>query len=574
MSVYFAIALGTVTQLVTGSTQPRATASVFTGVTVSTTLGLLLVTFAGTALEWQWAFHIDTIVVLAAAVAILFVVPRLERAVSAPPQTMLRPLANVRDRGLGNWPRAARLRIRQRHPADPHGGRPDGSAVVAGALPRRVGGRQLCGGPSQFLRPHATWLGALFAMASLATLVPDAIAQLRHRRSAAASAVDTSRSRSSARTRAPVAAGAMQRRRTPHRAGCPAQMPLQRGVLNGMADAWVPWLAVGILGVAVAGALLALWLHRRQSVRSLEALRIEHARHLDEHTAATARQAAQAQVEQDRRLSEQSAAAARRTALARAEHAAQLASALEDRDAATAQAEQLRVHAARSLEWELTSRAMIAAVCQDLSLSGVLATNIVFVPTDSSGPSPFVAQIDHVLLTEHVAVVIEHKRWRGVVFDGVLPSSVHPAFAALLDESALRSSFAVQIAPANESSLTLRTYTGAHAPTVQVRAQTKRLAQLLRSKDAAAPWFDTCVLYSHREAIVFAPPAVGSRARRDTAIAADREQLRRLLARLHAKAGAARDPSPVDAVVPALETLGADLLGLGDHAPRWPDLHP
>ncbi|MHA7304857.1 MFS transporter [Arthrobacter sp. TMN-49] len=96
MSAYFAIALGTATRLVPGEAQPRATATIFAGVTIGTALGLPLATFAGQAVTWQWAFHIDTIAVLAAAAAILMFVPSIVGTPTLPIREMLRPLANRR----------------------------------------------------------------------------------------------------------------------------------------------------------------------------------------------------------------------------------------------------------------------------------------------------------------------------------------------------------------------------------------------------------------------------------------------------------------------------------------------
>lgn len=96
MSAYFATALSLATRLVQGPQQPRAVATVFAGVTIGTTLGLPLATFAGQSLAWQWAFHIDTAVVALSAVAVLTVVPRLDGVPPAPLRTMLAPLRNGR----------------------------------------------------------------------------------------------------------------------------------------------------------------------------------------------------------------------------------------------------------------------------------------------------------------------------------------------------------------------------------------------------------------------------------------------------------------------------------------------
>ena len=94
MSAYFAIALGTTTRTVTGSAQPRAMATVFAGVTIGTTLGLPLATFAGQALAWQTAFHLNTIAVLGAAVALVVLMPSVGGSPALPARELLRPLGN------------------------------------------------------------------------------------------------------------------------------------------------------------------------------------------------------------------------------------------------------------------------------------------------------------------------------------------------------------------------------------------------------------------------------------------------------------------------------------------------
>lgn len=97
MSAYFAVALGTVTRLVPGSGQPRATATVFAGVTIGTTLGLPLATFAGQSLSWASAFHADTVAVLLAALAIVVALPNVA---GVPPESVRVLLGSLRDRRL------------------------------------------------------------------------------------------------------------------------------------------------------------------------------------------------------------------------------------------------------------------------------------------------------------------------------------------------------------------------------------------------------------------------------------------------------------------------------------------
>ena len=94
MSAYFSIALATASRLVPGVAQPRAMSAVFAGVTIGTTLGLPLATFAGQALAWRWAFHLDTAAVVLAAVAIVVAMPNVRGAESAGIRELLRPLAD------------------------------------------------------------------------------------------------------------------------------------------------------------------------------------------------------------------------------------------------------------------------------------------------------------------------------------------------------------------------------------------------------------------------------------------------------------------------------------------------
>ncbi len=94
MSAYFSIALGTTTRLVPGAAQPRAMAAVFAGVTIGTTLGLPLATFAGQALPWRWAFTIDTALVVLAAAAIVIAMPPVTGAAPARFTELVRPLAD------------------------------------------------------------------------------------------------------------------------------------------------------------------------------------------------------------------------------------------------------------------------------------------------------------------------------------------------------------------------------------------------------------------------------------------------------------------------------------------------
>lgn len=96
LAAYFSVALTTVTRMVPGAEQPRATSRVFAGVTIGTTLGLPLATFAGQALSWSSAFHADTIVVLLAAVAVAVALPSAGGVPPVPARDLVAQLAGVR----------------------------------------------------------------------------------------------------------------------------------------------------------------------------------------------------------------------------------------------------------------------------------------------------------------------------------------------------------------------------------------------------------------------------------------------------------------------------------------------
>ncbi len=101
------------------------------------------------------------------------------------------------------------------------------------------------------------------------------------------------------------------------------------------------------------------------------------------------------------------------------------------------------------MRWEEASQRTILEVCKAAGINGALLTNVVFVPVaqgERDRDRSYAAQLDHVLVFEsgHV-LVIENKRWNGIVFDGRKPSAVHHAFRNLLDESSLTGSFAIQV---------------------------------------------------------------------------------------------------------------------------------
>ncbi|QHC70392.1 nuclease-related domain-containing protein [Rathayibacter sp. VKM Ac-2801] len=238
-------------------------------------------------------------------------------------------------------------------------------------------------------------------------------------------------------------------------------------------------------------------------------------------------------------------------------HDAELVVGRTELETAQEEAEQTRSALARTWRSEAVSHTLIREACASAGLSGLLATNVVFVPVEARTTRRFLAQIDHLLLTRHGALIIEAKYWQGVVFDGVRPGTVHPSYGVLVDEDALPEAFAVQIAPETASRWTVRTHTEQRVPALQVRIQAARLKEHLALQGLPTPWFETAVLYSHPDVRTYAPGWQGTGPAR-TRIVTGAEELTDALAEL------ARRPSTTIGE-DAWDELAGFLAGCGGH---------
>lgn len=285
-------------------------------------------------------------------------------------------------------------------------------------------------------------------------------------------------------------------------------MSVARASLCIMTNAF-PW----VLSLALLLALLVVILvaHRRRSAAAEEARRRG-----EEHDRSTA-ELTQAHEERLAGLSHANGLA--------------LASVQEELAASRQEAEQARRRLARTWSGEAVSHDLISEACVSAGLAGLLATNVIFVPADARSSRRFVAQIDHLLVTGHGAMIIEAKYWQGVVFDGVLPATVHASYAGLFDESELIEPFTVQIAPAASDAWTVRTHLEHRVPARQVRRQAARFAEFLTGQGRLAPWFETAVLYSHPDVTTFAPAWQGT-GRARTRIVTGVKELTDMLAEL------------------------------------------
>ncbi|WP_420367045.1 nuclease-related domain-containing protein [Curtobacterium sp. L1-20] len=214
----------------------------------------------------------------------------------------------------------------------------------------------------------------------------------------------------------------------------------------------------------------------------------------------------------------------------------------------------------RAMGWDAASRDMILDVCEDLGIDGVLLTNIVFVPTDAKPFHRYAAQIDHVLVMGASILLVESKRWNGVVFDGINPASAHPSFRRLL-ATPPNGPFALQIVPDSSEQLIVRAYPNQSslAPAAQARRQAARLHHYLAAAHGSVPHVDTCVFYSHPDAEVFARPQ-DTAGNVSTFIAAGYDGLRRVLRQYKPTPSSHGSPHP--AVLDTLMAIAADAIEL------------
>lgn len=234
--------------------------------------------------------------------------------------------------------------------------------------------------------------------------------------------------------------------------------------------------------------------------------------------------------------------------------------------------------ARRSLQYELISRAAILQSCATLGLDGVLATNTCILVEEGLSTNRYVTQIDHVLITTAGALIVEHKRWRGTIFDGIRPSAASASYKNLIDDSRLDPPFAVQIAPRSgplrggeeeAGGLAVRTHLGSKSPRKQVRAQAVHLSKHLDEQLGGAPWIDTCVFYSSSDATIFTETRTGTGPEDQTAVVAGEREFLDLLALRERTKRERLDRDLVERTAALLHTGGAkiDSFGAFSHGP-------
>lgn len=248
--------------------------------------------------------------------------------------------------------------------------------------------------------------------------------------------------------------------------------------------------------------------------------------------------------------------------------------AAERREKEESQALVARYHQAytASLKWEVGSRAKLLEMVSAHGLDGVLFSGVVFAAGGREQPK-YVTQLDHVLLMDDRVIVIEAKNWKGVVFDGVAPSSVHAAFGALIDAGS-DGEFAIQVRREDQGTgLSITRHPDPSgtsekhsvAPRVQVRRQAFALRRLIEARTGEDLSIDACVFYSHKSVRLFTPRK-GAPSRTPYTPVFDTAGMR---AHLGALGPGRIGPGLIERLAPGLASMATDATGVGAYAEEW-----
>lgn len=246
----------------------------------------------------------------------------------------------------------------------------------------------------------------------------------------------------------------------------------------------------------------------------------------------------------------------------------------------------LKDRARRSVETELVSREAILQASATLGLNGVLATRTFILVQQGMSTNRHVVQLDHVLLTDAGALLVDHRTWDGVIFDGVRPGEAEPAFANLIDDTALRPPFALQIVgsrasgSADESNQpadgTLRviTHLGDASPRRQALTKAAQLAQFTEEALGEVITIDTCVFYSNAAAKVFTDAASLTPSADRTAVISDEAQFLDLLVRRERARRRPLTAERIEQFTALLHEQGAKIDAFGDYERLMPAAEP
>lgn len=219
-------------------------------------------------------------------------------------------------------------------------------------------------------------------------------------------------------------------------------------------------------------------------------------------------------------------------------------------------------HAARGMKWELASRQALVRALTSANLDAIVATNVVFAANEA-GQDVFCAQIDHLVITENVVIIVDSKNWQGVVFDGILPSKHAAVLGLFFQERELGSSFAIHAAKTGEAGtrIEVRYEREKASPATQVRRQAMRFRDLLAETGASTATIRTCVFYSHPDSLVITNGL--DRGGKVPTVITDRKGISRELKKTHDLHPGEWSDAQRAQLLSAVRDLGADLVGTG-----------
>ncbi|TLP97439.1 NERD domain-containing protein [Nesterenkonia salmonea] len=226
---------------------------------------------------------------------------------------------------------------------------------------------------------------------------------------------------------------------------------------------------------------------------------------------------------------------------------------------AKAREQALSGYLAKALDYDLRSRHSILNACHSEQLDGVLLSNVVFLRKNRAvGGDLYRRQIDHVVVTSEKVLLLENKGWKGLVFDGVPPGTIHPDLGAVVGPLPSKDTFAVHIGGQDRSIRIAE-----EAPIDQAAKQARDLKNIAAESGVDAGFVEICVLYSHPQVRLHALSRQVSRGWHGRVI--DLPQLDQVL-----RAGSGERRVDVEQLTGLLEPLAGDIAGFGSYESTWP----
>lgn len=232
--------------------------------------------------------------------------------------------------------------------------------------------------------------------------------------------------------------------------------------------------------------------------------------------------------------------------------------------------ERLREWSARGLRWEETSRKRLVEDLTSLNVNGFVATNVCFMAQHDG--RPFMHQIDHVVVAEDMLFIVEAKYWKGRIFHRYRSNDQTNSFIIdalpMLDHVKQGQRYVVRVNADGEDMLWFPR-NGIPEPVKQVQMQSVRFRDHLKVKTGAEPHeVYNCVLYCHPDSELVG----GTRQLTNYTWVTDAASLVRTLdAMRNCRNDNLENQQLVDVkhMYDIVESLGADIVGIGTYAQHW-----